>query len=237
MKLVEKLYCWVSDFASSMGVIVSKAATRTDSSEAMALLRPSVSVPMIRIGGTCDGSYAIPDVLEGITHCFSPGVGPSSAFEFNLAERGIQVLMADASVTGPAANHTMFRFRHDYVASFSETSRHLISMEDWVRSECGDRPADEMILQMDIEGDEYEVIHSMSEALLRRFRIIVVEFHHLNQVRHGIMCKYIRSAFQKLLKHFHICHVQENWAAGGFAVGGKRHSRLLEVTLVRKDRL
>jgi len=238
MRIADYWFAVASGLVAKLGVSLSKGAKPAESIEALSmLLKPTVSRPMLRVGGHGDGSYAIPDDLNGITHCFSPGVGPSSAFEFELAERGIDVLLADASVAGPAAKHKRFRFRPAYLASFSDPSRQLISMEDWVQSECGNEPQAELILQMDIEGGEYEIIHSMDEALLQKFRIVVVEFHHLNQLRHGIMCRYMGGACQKLLKHFRICHVQENWAAGGFSLAGKRYSRLLEVTLVRNDRI
>lgn len=52
------------------------------------MLQPSCNLrsAMIRIGEVHDSSYIIPDDLEGITACFSPGVGPSSSFELDVAE-------------------------------------------------------------------------------------------------------------------------------------------------------
>ena len=38
---------------------------------------------LIRIGSPADGGYLIPDDLEGIRFCFSPGVAHSSAFELD----------------------------------------------------------------------------------------------------------------------------------------------------------
>ena len=237
MKKTDYLCAVAGGFAARFGVVLSRGAKHAESLEALALLRPTIAMPLLKIGGDGDGSYLIPDDLEGVTHCFSPGVGPSSSFEFDLAERGIEVFMADASVSGPAMSHERFHFTPAYLGSFSDPSRRLISMDDWVQSECGNEPSGDMILQMDIEGGEYQVIHSMSEALLRRFRIVVIEFHHLYHLRHAIICRYMRSAFEKLQKHFRICYVQENRAEGDFSVGGKRHSRLLEVTFLRKDRV
>jgi hypothetical protein len=49
---------------------------------------------LIRIGATADGGYLIPDDLEDIRYCFSPGVAQSSAFEADLASRGIESFMA-----------------------------------------------------------------------------------------------------------------------------------------------
>ena len=57
---------------------------------------------LIRIGSHEDGGYLLPDDLDGIKHCFSGGVGPSSSFEIDLLQRaGIRSFLADASVDGP----------------------------------------------------------------------------------------------------------------------------------------
>ena len=61
-------------------------------------------VDLVRIGPTDDGGYLLPDVLDGIEACFSPGVGTCSDFELACAERGMQVFLADATVDGPAAD-------------------------------------------------------------------------------------------------------------------------------------
>lgn len=234
MRKTDHLFAAASGIAAKCGVSLGQAAKAQDSVEALNMLAPTISLPVLRIGGSGDGSYFIPDDLDGVTHCFSPGVGPSSKFELDLAQRGIQVMMADASVQGPAAKHANFSFRPVFLASYSDASNGIISLDDWVESELEDKPHGDLLLQMDIEGGEYEVLHSVSEKLLRKFRIVVIEFHHLNQVRHGIMSGYIRSALAKLLKHFSVCHTEANWCAGSFTVCGKRYPRLLEVSLTRK---
>jgi hypothetical protein len=236
MKTTDYLYAVASGVTAKFGVSLSKGAKTEESLVALALLKPTASRPMLKLGGYRDGSYSIPDDLEGITHCFSPGVGPSSAFESDLAERGMHVFMADASVEGPAANHPNFHFTRNHVASYSDPQKCLVSMDEWVSAKLGGVESGDLLLQMDIEGAEYEVIHAMSEALLQKFRIIAIEFHHLNQLRHGIMCSYMKSAVEKLLKHFKVCHSESNLAAGTFKVGSSRFSRLCEVSFIRKDR-
>ena len=54
----------------------STAAPTAEVVEVFELLKPKASkTPLIRIGGDIDGSYLVPDDLDGITACFSPGVG------------------------------------------------------------------------------------------------------------------------------------------------------------------
>ena len=236
--MFDKLLSLISDLAAGVGVSLSKSASLGNTAEALDMLKPTEGFrgAIIRLGGHADGSYCIPDDLNGITHCFSPGVGPSSAFEFDLANRDIKVSLADANVQEPPKTHPNFRFHRYHIASFTDRQRKFLSMDDWHILDCGEEISGDHLLQMDIEGCEYEVIHAMSESLLKRFRIIVIEYHNLNQLRHGSMCFFMKSAFAKLNKHFQVCHVEQNFTAGTFWFNGGRQSRLLEVSYIRKDR-
>ena len=53
----------------------------------------------------------------------------------------------------------------------------------------------DLILQIDIEGDEYDVLSSIDLNTLRKFRIILIEFHNL----HYIFDEFF---FQKIFKVF-----------------------------------
>ena len=45
----------------------------------------SIKFNLLRIGGDSDGGYLLPDDLENISSCFSPGVSDIFDFEFTLA--------------------------------------------------------------------------------------------------------------------------------------------------------
>ena len=53
---------------------------------------------LIRIGSTNDGGYLIPDILNNITACLSPGVGHTNSFENNLLELGIKSYLLDHTI-------------------------------------------------------------------------------------------------------------------------------------------
>ena len=63
------------------------------------LLIPNPSpFKLIRIGGNGDGAYLLPDDLDGIDACFSPGVNNFKNFEDTLTkEYGIKSHMCDFS--------------------------------------------------------------------------------------------------------------------------------------------
>lgn len=91
----------------------------------VARLHPvAASADLIRLGPGGDGGYLVPDDLDGIVACYSPGVSAISGFERDCADRGM--------------------------------------------SSSGSRRS--------------ETFLATSEALLRRFRIIVAEFHDLENL-------------------------------------------------------
>ena len=76
----------------------------------ISLLKPyDAGIPLIRVGEDTDGGYLLPDILNDIDYCFSPGVGNSSSFEKSLESYGIKSFLADKSVDGPAEKRGRFK--------------------------------------------------------------------------------------------------------------------------------
>ena len=193
----------------------------------------------IRLGPDHDGGYLIPDDLEGIEYCFSPGVAGCSDLELELAERGMQVFLADRSVEAPAKEHPNFHFQKKFIASSDCTQEGLMTLDSWYREmlEPASENSPEALLQMDIESSEYEVLHSLSEKLLRRFRIIIIEFHKLNQLADRFAFKLMAPAFRKLLKSHAVVHIHPNNYRKTLKLNGIEIPANMEVTLLRRDRL
>lgn len=136
-------------------------------------------IELIRFGPEGDGGYLIPDDLKGIAACYSPGVSLVSGFEKECAERGMKVFLADASVECPADEHPLFDFKKMFLGGKPSTG--FMTLEQWVADTSG-YANDDLMLQMDIEGYEYEVLNSTPTELLKRFRIMVIEFHGLDRM-------------------------------------------------------
>jgi len=184
---------------------------------------------LVRFGPSGDGGYLIPDDLEGIGACFSPGVSLISGFEMDCATRGIKVFLADATVDGPTEQNDLFDFSKVFIGG--STKENFISLDDWVMRSTGDENFD-LMLQMDIEGYEYEVLNSISDKLLSRFRIIVVEFHKLDRPNK----KNIR-AFNRILKTHSCLHIHPNNYYGTVQLRDLSVPRIMEFTFLRKDRV
>jgi hypothetical protein len=224
----------VAAVAARLGWFASKRTPFVDMRRLVDLLRPvDAGWALVRIGANGDGGYLVPDDLDGIAACFSPGVDRQASFENGLAARGILSHLADRSVTAPPPTCVPASFEPVFLGTFDGEG--TTTLDSWVSRHA---PADsgDLLLQMDIEGAEYGVIDNAPCALLRRFRIIVVEFHHLDGIGQPFVCRRIGEAIEKLRLDFVPVHLHPNNYAGIVDVGGLPVPPLLEVTFLRKDR-
>lgn len=200
------------------------------------LLFPKKSIEsLVRIGPNGDGGYLIPDDLEGIAACFSPGVDLESGFEYSLAERGLKVFMADYSVEKPKLNHSNFHFTKKYLASRNDDR--FMTLDSWVNEVLPSGNSSDLLLQMDIEGFEFECIFSMSPELLQRFRIIVIEFHEMYRLFDQTYFKVFSAVLEKLLVNHSVVHAHPNNVRPPLIINSIELHPFMEFTFLRNDRV
>jgi hypothetical protein len=88
-----------------------------------------------------------------------------------------------------------------------------------------------------IEGAEWTVLLNVSRDTLRRFRIMVIEMHDLERLMDKHTFFIIRSTFERLLEDFYIVHNHPNNYGRSVRCGSFVIPRVLEMTLIRKDRV
>lgn len=189
---------------------------------------------LIRLGAQTDGGYLIPDDLDGIAACFSPGVADCVKLEVACANLGMQIFLADNTIDQLPAENPSFHFSKSFIGSISEDS--FLRLDEWVGS-TELSPSTELILQMDIEGDEYETLISASDELMKRFRIIIIEFHGMHNLWNLPYFKLARAAFKRVLKYHSCVHIHPNNARGTTVIEGIEIPKLMEFTFYRKDRI
>jgi hypothetical protein len=111
-----------------------------------------------------------------------------------------------------------------------------MTLDSWVNKELPDNNSD-LLLQMDIEGSEYEVIIQSSNELLRMFRIIVIEFHDMQNLFDRFGLKTIAACFAKLQRDFEIVHIHPNNNHQPIKYMGYEIPPAIEITFLRKDRI
>ena len=198
-------------------------------------------VKLVRIGGANDGAYLVPEDLNGIDACMSPGVNNFKNFEDELAIKyGIKCHMCDYS-SDPDMFATplidgMQTFEKKWLDIDDEENS--ISLESWVQKHSP-HSHDDLILQMDIEGAEYRNILSASITLLQRFRIIIIELHELDAFSDPeLLSKQVGPLIQKL-DTTHVCvHAHPNNCCGEMLdeQSGMNIPKVIELTYLRRDR-
>jgi len=217
------------------GVLVDAATDAKSLQQFIDLLKPvRTDFNLIRLGGDSDGGYLIPSDLTGIEFCFSPGVDFVANFERDLLGYGIKSHLIDGSVESVPGNLEVASFLPRFLGGVNSDG--VITLERWVMGTDAGYSSSDLILQMDIEGAEYEVLLSTPSDLLRRFRIAVVEFHNVESWAHRGFFALIVSAVKKLTSLFHVVHVHPNNAMGIVDLNGVLAPRVFEVTFLRKDR-
>lgn len=215
--------------------------SKREATQVLAWLVPIPNtIPLMRLGGYRDGAYLVPDDLAGISAAFSPGVGNRKKFEDDLAAIGIRSHLMDPTSDEETLQTRLISgmqtFRRGRLAGSNADDG--MTLQQWVELDADD--GSELILQMDIEGGEYEVLSVTPRHVLQRFRIIVIELHGLAAARNQRrFMETMVPAMGRLMRDFDVIHAHPNNAGRFVRIGAFPHvvPSTLELTLLRRDRL
>lgn len=218
----------------ALGFHASRATNVPDARQLIKKLHPlDCGFDLIRVGAKGDGGYLIPDDLNGIEYCFSPGVSDLANFESQLADLNIKSFLADYSVASLPLDRQEFTFDKKFLGSSDRDPYFTMTTwkEKYLKGYIGD-----LLLQMDIEGYEYETILSTPETLLDQFRIMVIEFHELDKIFDAFDFTLISACFEKLLKSFYVVHIHPNNTSEVVKRGDIAIPAVMEFTFLNKRR-
>jgi len=173
--------------------------------------------------------------LSDIAALFSPGRKSLSNFDVDIAERWqIKSYICDSIEKKPSDLSTFQDFTASWVGPYTD-GENVISLAQWVE-EKSQSPGD-LMLQIDVEGAEFQTLIATPTKLMKRFRIIVIELHFLEALKNRWAFQQIYSPFfNKILGEFDIVHTHPNNCCGVWNYGDVEYPRLIELTLHRKDR-
>lgn len=198
-------------------------------------LRPQNVTKMIRVGSKNDGGYVVPFELNGTTKLFSPGCDGLIEFERDLYARyKIPSIVMDHISKKPSQGASFIDFQDNWLdATTTETT---ISLGDWVvrNSDVGET----LMLQMDIEGAEYEVLRNTASEILNRFHTIIIEFHYFEMIKNSFLFETkIKPVFDLLLSNHIPIYLNPNNCCGEVKFRSYRFPRVFEITLIRRSDL
>lgn len=222
-------------FLAKKGYYLGFSTSKSQIQKFITNIKPySTNLGLIRIGSKGDGGYLVPNDLEGIEACFSPGVGSTSNFEEACQRYGMKTFLADASVNSLPTTNQDLHFTQKYIGAFNDTE--FMTLDTWVESAKLNANSD-LLLQMDIEGAEYEVLLNVSEKLLARFRIIVMEIHYLDRLASVDFHQMATTAFNKILINHTCVHIHPNNVDVIHTINDVPIAPTIEITFVRNDRI
>ena len=217
--------------------LLSASSSKDELTEFIRLLRPiSTGKELIRVGGNGNGGYLVPDDFDGIGYCFSPGVSAVATFEEQLASQyGIKSFMADASVEAPPLKNNLFSFEKKFLGS--RNAGDFMRLESWIAAHEKEIGNTDLILQMDIEGSEYDVLIDTSIETLKRFRIMAIEFHSMDMIFNRSALRLLRPLVEKIANEFVVVHIHPNNYKPPRTHRGIQVPKVMEITFLRKDRI
>tara|TARA_B100001250_G_scaffold56500_2_gene43668 strand:- start:1451 stop:2281 length:831 start_codon:yes stop_codon:yes gene_type:complete len=231
-----KIRNFIFNFIEKRGYFVLTPTGRSSLIDFFTRLKPvSIQDDLIRIGGEADGGYLVPNCLEGVEACFSPGVADSAGFEEELFHRHkIKSHLADYSVDKMPIENNKFSFTKKYIDVFQ--SKENIRLSDWMSQVENIEDNKDFILQMDIESAEWRVLYDTPVEILKKFRVMVIEFHgfstHLLQ---PVSFRLVDNLFRKILDNFSLVHIHPNNCLPVGVMQDIRIPEIVEITFLRKD--
>lgn len=230
--ILHSVYKWLLPAHLISFKSASKNKTHLSLKEVFCYLQPwSTEHEETRVGGPGDGGYVIPKVDYEWDVLISPGVGSTSMFEMSVASPRTKVILIDPNVPEPSGLPSNFIFINKFMGV--KDSPQEISLNSIVSKYC--KEDSRAILQMDIEGGEWSVLEHVASNELRKFQIIVIELHHLNNLLFEDFRNHYTAVLNKLAENHFCSHFHLNNAGGYFFYRGKRFPRVVELTLLNRN--
>lgn len=200
----------------------------------------------VRIGQAYDGGYVLLDLFntsgDGIVYSF--GVGSKHDFEIDMASRGYTSYMYDHTVKGlRVQNMNRLKF---FRTGIGKTDTDPFKTIPTLLKENGHLNRNDIILQCDIEGSEWDVFSGVEQKYLNCFSQICVELHWIEEYILGKIAKEganlvsyqfdkITATLEKLTQNFTVFHIHGNNYRNALEIDGVVVPSVIEISMIRND--
>ena len=191
----------------------------------------AVGAKKIRVGSDFDGGYVLLGDVFSAKVCYSLGIGGNADWDLLMAQTGCLVHQYDHTIDSPPIMHANFRFNKLGIAPNDNWSP-AVKQLDTLMATNGDTQTQEMILKMDIEGNEWTCLDTLSSSTIGQFRQIVCEFHNLRLLQDNEeFAQRAKRVFEKLFATHRVVHVHGNNNAPFYVIEGIPLPDVFELTL------
>lgn len=198
------------------------------------LIRPFdlAGATKIRVGRPFDGGYVMIDDFASIEAAYSLGINDDVSWDFDIAQRGIDVFQYDHTIDGLPFNDDKFHWSKIGIAD--KTDGLMASISDLIERN-GHSQSRDLLLKCDIECAEWDMLYSVPSSTMAQFRQIVIEVHDLYMLGDPSNANRCRQALANLTQHHAVIHVHANNYGGFRMIGGLMIPNVVELTLIRRD--
>lgn len=178
-------------------------------------------------GNQGDGGYLLVNDLSKSDLIISGGIGFNDTFEKDVGQYVRSIIMFDHTIRNynpPLDNCIYFPLKIS-----NKSNSNSIAIDEIIKN----FPADDYVLKLDIEDDEYHVIDAIKPATLMAFRQVIIEFHNIDRKIQFDYAKLIR-VFHKLNENHSPVSIHANNYGGYAYLGDDSFPQTLEVTYARK---
>ena len=218
-------------FLDKLNLYLEKKTKISDIQNLLKRITPyEIGKELIRLGEDSDGGYLIPNDLENINFCYSAGVGNVTKFEIDLEKKfNIKSIMLDPNNVPKDLLPKKSEFINKKLSLLNDDKN--ITINNFITSD------QEIILKLDIEGDEYSSLINLDEKKLSKIRILVLEIHDLRNLRSKFFFKTFSDLIYRLSNYFYFCHLHPNNTSKIKKIGNLKIPDMLELTLINKSRV
>jgi hypothetical protein len=213
------------------GFEFSRRISETKLREALEFLRPrDFEGELIRVGPSSDGGYVVPSEIGKVDFLLSPGSNGQWDFEKAFFKSfNVPSIILDTVEKKPHDLEPPHQFINTWIGSSNSAGIQTLS------TVLSNRLSKEgsFVLQMDIEGMEYESILALEDAHLKRSRVMIVELHYLENLMNPEFVKYVFVPFMtKLMTYHEIVFINGNTYNEILSYKSMKWPRVLEITAV-----
>lgn len=187
----------------------------------------------VRFGDDFDGGYLLSSRIELGTNCISVGAGTNISFDIAISKFVNEVQLYDHTIPSLpqlAPSNVTFIPKGVGLESIGEFQ---------TLNDCVARFPDvtNLILKMDIEGDEWAILDSNNLIDLSRFDQIAIEFHDFYEIHDDAFFQKVARVLKKINTTHQVINVHaNNW--GKFeVVANTPFADVLEVSYILKSRI
>jgi hypothetical protein len=204
--------------------------------DAFSLLRPYgvKGFDKLRFGRPHDGGYILIDDFRSIDTALSFGIWNDCSWDIDVANRGVTVYQFDPNIdAGPVRDNPRLIFAKKRISGQasldSESLSSLVALHDKGNSHPN------ILVKMDIEGEEWTTFDSTPDEMLARFSQIVVEFHFWNNPLNSFWRQIYTRVFRKISDLYAVVHVHANNFGAFINVGNVMIPNVFEITFANRS--